>query len=207
MKPISNDAPSQLAAPNGGGRSGALSIVVLVVLFVGLARVAGMTSGGAAMAASPTAAHDSSAEIKRVKSSVPSAPILAGVVVPAGTLTYYLSGQVPAVADATKPADSVEAYGDTKTQATSVFNKLKGLLAAEGLGLGDVVKLTVFLVGDQKKGGKLDFKGFSEAYGQFFGTPAQPNIVARTTVQVAALANPAYLVEIEAVAARSQGKR
>ena len=140
-------------------------------------------------------------EIKRVKAATPS-PILAGVFVPAGTNLFYLSGQVPLVADKTKPSESIEAYGDTKTQATSVFNKIKGLLADQGLGLGDVVKLTVYLVGDPKNNGKLDFKGFSEAYGQFFGTTAQPNIVARTTVQVAALANPGFLVEIEATAAK-----
>ncbi|MEY4511945.1 MAG: hypothetical protein RLZZ450_4067 [Pseudomonadota bacterium] len=58
----------------------------------------------------------------------------------------------------------------------------------------------MYLVGDPKLGNKLDFKGFSEAYAQFFGTSEQPNLVARTTVQVAALANPAYLVEIEATA-------
>lgn len=65
-----------------------------------------------------------------------------------------------------------------------------------------MVKLTVFLVGDPKLGGKLDFKGFSEAYGQFFGTADQPNKVARSVVQVSALANPAFLVEIEATAVK-----
>jgi enamine deaminase RidA (YjgF/YER057c/UK114 family) len=141
-------------------------------------------------------------EIARIKGEAPS-PILAGVVVPGGTTLFYLSGQVPAVADATKPATSIEAYGDTKTQAISVFGKIQALLAAQGLGLGDVFKLTVYLVGDPQKGNKLDFKGFSEAYAQFFGTEAQPNLVARTTVQVAALANPGFLVEIEATAAKS----
>jgi len=140
-------------------------------------------------------------EIKRVKNATPS-PILTGVVVPAGTSLFYLSGQVPVAADKTKPAESIEAYGDTKTQTISVFTKIKGLLADQGLALGDVVKLTVYLVGDPKNGGKLDFKGFSEAYAQFFGTTAQPNIVARTTVQVAALANPGFLVEVEATAAK-----
>lgn len=139
-------------------------------------------------------------EIKRIKGA-PAAPILAGVAVPASANVLYLSGQVPLLADKTKPAESVEAYGDTKTQAISVFNKIKGLLADQGLTLGDVVKLTVYLVGDPKNGGKLDFKGFSEAYAQFFGTAQQPNIVARTTVQVAALANPGFLIEVEATAA------
>lgn len=140
-------------------------------------------------------------QIKRIKGAAQS-PILAGVVVPASAASFYLSGQVPQAIDASKPADSIAAYGDTKAQSISVFNKIEKLLAAQGLGLSDVVKLTVYLVGDPKLGNKLDFKGFSEAYSQFFGTPAQPNLVARTTVQVAALANPGFLVEIEAVAAR-----
>ncbi|HEX7819096.1 MAG TPA: RidA family protein [Sphingobium sp.] len=132
----------------------------------------------------------------------PEAPILAGVTVPAGSTYLYLSGQVPA-ADPAKPTGTPDAYGDTQTQATSVFRKIETLLKGQGYALGDVVKLTVFLVGDPKLGGKQDFKGFQTAYSQFFGTAAQPNIVARSTVQVAALANPAYLVEIEATAAKA----
>jgi enamine deaminase RidA (YjgF/YER057c/UK114 family) len=87
-------------------------------------------------------------------------------------------------------------------KATGVFRKIDVLLTQQGLGLKDVVKLTVFLVGDPKLDGKLDFKGFSEAYGQFFGTVDQPNKVARSVVQVSALANPGFLVEIEAIAAK-----
>jgi enamine deaminase RidA (YjgF/YER057c/UK114 family) len=151
----------------------------------------------------PLHAHaDPSAELKRIKGD-PASPILAAAVVPPGTTLYYLSGQVPAAADASKPTTSIEAYGDTKTQAISVFTKIHKLLADQGLGFGDVIKLTVYLVGDPKTGGKLDFKGFSEAYGQFFGTPTQPNLVTRTTLQVVALANPGFLVEIEATAAKS----
>jgi enamine deaminase RidA (YjgF/YER057c/UK114 family) len=142
------------------------------------------------------------AEIKRVKGDA-SSPILAAAVVPSGTTLFYLSGQVPAVTDPSKPAGSIEQYGDTKAQAISVFGKIEKLLTEQGLTLGDVVKLTVYLVGDPKNGGKMDFKGFSEAYAQFFGTPKQPNIVTRTTMQVVALANPVFLVEIEATAARS----
>jgi enamine deaminase RidA (YjgF/YER057c/UK114 family) len=139
--------------------------------------------------------------IKRIKGAAQS-PILAGVIVPADRTLHYLSGQVPSVTDSSKPADSIEAYGDTRAQAVTTFTKIKGLLADQGLGFGDVIKLSVYLVGDPKKGGKLDFKGFSEAYAQFFGTAEQPNLVARTTVQVAALANPGFLVEIEATAAK-----
>jgi 2-iminobutanoate/2-iminopropanoate deaminase len=153
-----------------------------------------------AAALSPLALHAANTpEVKRIKGDAKS-PILSGVIVPAQSSTLYLSGQVPLVADASKPATSIEAYGDTKTQSISVFKKIDGLLKAQGLGLGDVIKLTVFLVGDPKLENKLDFKGFGEAYAQFFGTAEQPNIVARSTVQVAALASPAFLVEIEATA-------
>ena len=60
----------------------------------------------------------------------------------------------------------------------------------------------MFLVGNPRLGGKLD-QGFNQAYSQFFGTAQQPNKVARSVVQVAALANPAFLVEIEATAAKA----
>lgn len=133
-------------------------------------------------------------------------PILAGVTVRAGTDMLYLSGQVPPVVDQAAPPNSRAAFGDTNTQATGVFRKIEILLRAQGYSLSDVVKLTVFLVGDPEKGGTQDFKGFSEAYAQFFGTTEQPNKVARSTVQVAALANPGFLVEIEATAARSSAK-
>jgi enamine deaminase RidA (YjgF/YER057c/UK114 family) len=141
-------------------------------------------------------------QLERIKGAAQS-PILAGVLVPANTTLLYLSGQVPQAIDTTKPTDSIEAYGDTKAQTISVFNKIKTLLAEQGLGLSDVIKLTVFLTGDPKKGNKLDFKGFSEGYAQFFGTATQPNLVARSTVQVAALVNPGFLVEIEATAAKT----
>jgi enamine deaminase RidA (YjgF/YER057c/UK114 family) len=157
------------------------------------------------LASAPLAlhAHDVPA-LKRIKSATPSAPILAGVLVPGGSTLFYLSGQVPAAVDASKPADSIDAYGDTRAQALSVFKKIGALLAEQGMTMADVIKLTVYLVGDPKLGNKLDFKGFSEAYASFFGTSEQPNLVARTTVQVAALANPGFLVEIEATAVHAQ---
>ena len=53
---------------------------------------------------------------------------------------------------------------------------------------------------DKEKGGQCDFKGWFEAYAQFFGTPENPTKPARSTVGVAALVSPAWLIEIEAVA-------
>ena len=43
----------------------------------------------------------------------------------------------------------------------------------------------------------MDFDGFMAAYTQFFGTKEQPNLPARSTVQVAGLAQPGVMVEIE----------
>jgi len=68
--------------------------------------------------------------------------------------------------------------------------------------MGDVVKMQVFLVGDPGKEGKMDFAGFMDGYTQFFGTKEQPNLPSRSVVQVAGLASPAFLVEIEVTAVR-----
>lgn len=161
------------------------------------------TAAAAATALAFASGSAHAADIVRHRGA-PTAPILAGVTVPAGATTLYLSGQVPAPIDPAQPQSTdPSAFGDTGTQSISVFRKIETLLKAQGYTLGDVVKLTVFLVGDAKLGGKQDFAGFQDAYRQFFGTAAQPNIVARSTVQVAALANPAFLVEIEATAARA----
>jgi enamine deaminase RidA (YjgF/YER057c/UK114 family) len=42
----------------------------------------------------------------------------------------------------------------------------------------------------------------NDGYKMFFGSADNPTTVARSTVQVAALVSPNYLVEIEAVAAK-----
>jgi enamine deaminase RidA (YjgF/YER057c/UK114 family) len=93
-------------------------------------------------------------------------------------------------------------WGDTKTQAASAFSKIEALLKEQGLGMGDVVMMHVYLVGDRSNGGKMDFAGLNAAYSQFFGAKDQPNKPARTTVQVAALAQQGPLVEIEVIAVR-----
>jgi enamine deaminase RidA (YjgF/YER057c/UK114 family) len=141
------------------------------------------------------------ADVMRHKGGADS-PILLGATVPAGAALTFLSGQVPPVIDKQAPPDSPRAYGDTKTQTVGVLTRIKTALETIGLGMGDVVKMTVFLVGDPAKDGKMDFKGFSEGYAEFFGIAAQPNIVARSTMQVAALVNPGWLVEIEVVAVK-----
>ncbi len=146
--------------------------------------------------------------IERYKAPGPGpALILQGVSVPAGTELLFLSGQVASPIDPAKPltpAATAADLGDTKTQTISVLTKIKAALVAHGYAMSDVIKLTVFVVGDPNLGGKMGFAGMNEGFKQFFGTPENPNTVARSAVQVAALAGPAFLVEIEATAAKAK---
>jgi enamine deaminase RidA (YjgF/YER057c/UK114 family) len=119
--------------------------------------------------------------------------------------TLYLAGQMASPVTPEDPARGKPAvYGDTKTQTLNVLTKIQALLKEQGLTMGDVVQMHVFMAGDLSKGGKLDFDGMNEAYDQFFGTPQQPNKPVRVTVQVAALVQPWGLVEIEVTAVRSR---
>jgi len=128
-------------------------------------------------------------------------PIAQAVTLPPNATIHFISGQVPPVVDKNAPGDSLAAFGNTKQQTVGVLNKIKEILAGMGLGMGDVVKMQVFLVGDPARANKADVAGFMEGYTQFFGG-AQPNLPARAVMQVAALSNPGWLVEIEVVAAK-----
>ena len=125
-------------------------------------------------------------------------PIAQSVEVSGNTTTYYISGQVPSLVN--KDADPATPYaygGTTKTQTIGVLNEIKGILEGLGLGMGDIVKMQVFLVNNAAL--PMDFKAFMEGYTQFFGGD-QPNLPARSVIGVAALANPGFLVEIEVIA-------
>ena len=118
--------------------------------------------------------------------------------------TFYLSGQL---ASPITPADDAKGtpadYGDTKAQAASVFAKIQKALQAQGLDMKDVVKMTVFL-GPDPVTGKLDFAGMQSEYVKYFGTRDQPNKPARSAVQVAALAAPWALLEVEVIAVKGK---
>ena len=94
-------------------------------------------------------------------------PIARAVEVPAGKTIYFHSGMTPAPLNPKATPGTPEYWGDTKTQTLSVFARIK------------------------------DFEGMMAAYSQFFGTKEQPNLPARSTVQVAGLVAPGMLVEIE----------
>jgi enamine deaminase RidA (YjgF/YER057c/UK114 family) len=129
-------------------------------------------------------------------------PIAQAVEIPAGKTTVYVSGAVPPITNQSAEKNTIAAYGDTKTQTETVLRSIEKTLSGIGLKMGDVVKMQVFLVGDPDKGGKMDFAGFMQGYTQFFGSKEQPNLPTRSVFQVAGLANPGFLVEIEVTAVR-----
>lgn len=132
-------------------------------------------------------------------------PISRAVEVSPDTTLIFHSGQVPGPANPDAERGSREYYGDTEAQAMSVFGRFEASFEELGVDFGDVIKMTVFLVGDPEMGGQMDFAGFMRAYTKYFGTEEQPNKPARSAIQIAGLAGgPNMLIEIEMVLARPE---
>jgi enamine deaminase RidA (YjgF/YER057c/UK114 family) len=112
----------------------------------------------------------------------------------------WTSGTGPTVDNPQAKPDDPARFGDTKTQSLGILKSIETQLKAQGLTMRDVVYMRCYLVADPAKGGKLDTEGWNDAYKQFFGTAENPTKVARSTVGVAALVVPTWLVEIEAFA-------
>lgn len=150
----------------------------------------------ASLAGFAVSAPVSAQEVERTYSS-PTATIASTASVPAGSRLVFVSGTVPAPLDPANPND----LGDTRQQTISVLERIKATLEAQGLGLGDLVKLTVFLVGVPELEGRMDSAAMNEVFRTYFGTPEQPNRPTRSTIQIAALGRPGMYVEIEGIAA------
>lgn len=159
----------------------------------------------ASLAATLLPAAAAQAQVTKIQTN-PQALILDAADVKAGTDMIFLSGQLASPVDTAKTfADvkSVEDLGDTRTQTISVLTKIKGILESRGYTMADLIKLTLFVAADPKLG-HMDFAGANEGFKQFFKTAENPTTVARSTFQVAALAGPYFLIEIEATAAKKK---
>jgi 2-iminobutanoate/2-iminopropanoate deaminase len=97
----------------------------------------------------------------------------------------HVSGQV-----AITPDREIIGIGDSEAQARQCFANLARVLTEAGSGLQDVVKLTVFLTGAEH------YSGYSAAKREAVGEA----LPAGTAVVVAALMDPRFLMEVEAVA-------
>ncbi len=96
----------------------------------------------------------------------------------------FLSGQIPI-----DPKTGEMKAGDIRQQTRQVLENIKGLLRSQGLGMEDVVKVTIFL----KDMGS--FNQVNEVYATYFSSSPP----ARSTVEVARLPRDVG-IEIEAIA-------
>ena len=103
-----------------------------------------------------------------------------------GAGLVFVSGQLPI-----DPATGAFPEGGVQEQTRQSLTNAQAILAAAGLGLGNVVKTTVFLAD------MGDFAAMNEVYAQFFAAP----FPARSAVAVKTLPKGA-LVEIECIAAK-----
>lgn len=97
----------------------------------------------------------------------------------------FVSGQLPV------DFQGVPVVGGIREQATAVFEKLDAVLVAENSKLADVLKLTYFLVD------MADLPVLREVIGEFFADPKP----ASSVVQVSALVDSGFRLEVEAIAA------
>ena len=86
---------------------------------------------------------------------------------------------------------------DIRAQTRAVIENIRAILAEVGVGLGDLVQITTFLVSMN------DFGGYNEVYGEYFDETGP----ARTTVAVHQLPHPHLLIEVQAVAHLSRRDR
>jgi enamine deaminase RidA (YjgF/YER057c/UK114 family) len=156
---------------------------------------------GFALALCTFASPADAQSVSRLPLSAGTTPIAAAVTVPPGYTTYYISGTPAGPMNPNIPDGQPGRWGDTTQQTSDSLNKLEAVLKQLGLNFGDVVKATVFLVGDPANGGKINFPAMNAEWSKRFGTASQPNKPARSTVQVG-LATPGALVEIEMVAVK-----
>jgi len=99
----------------------------------------------------------------------------------------FVSGQV-----SQDLGGNVLAKGDIKAQAEQVFANLKAVLEAAGSGLDHIGKITVYTLKPEYRSAVAEVR--ERLFAGFGHYPAS------TFVVVTALANPGWLVEIEAIA-------
>jgi enamine deaminase RidA (YjgF/YER057c/UK114 family) len=109
------------------------------------------------------------------------------VVVEGAARTIYVGGQ-----NAVDAEGKIVGAGDLGAQTEQALRNLETVLSAAGAGRDDVVKWTILVVQGQ------DLNAGFSAFQRVWGLPPRPPII--TFAFVAGLANPDFLVEIEAMA-------
>jgi enamine deaminase RidA (YjgF/YER057c/UK114 family) len=101
--------------------------------------------------------------------------------------TIYIGGQ-----DAVDASGTIIGKGDIKAQVEQVFKNLQTALEASGAGLEHIVKWNIYIVEGQPL--RPAFEASQKIWG---GRPNPPSI---SVMFVAGLANPEFLVEVDAIA-------
>ena len=115
-------------------------------------------------------------------------PAFTNVVVVTGPVkTVYVGGQ-----DAVDASGALIGKGDLSAQTEQVLKNIQAALAAGGAELEHIIKWNIFIVE-----GQPIQTGFA-AFQRFWGNRPNPPLI--TGVFVAALANPDFLVEMDAIA-------
>lgn len=110
-----------------------------------------------------------------------------GIVLPAGARLLLVGGQNSVDADGT-----IIGKGDVAKQTEKALSNMQKILDAAGAGLEDLVKVTVIIHQDADL--HAAFGSWMAVWGQ------RPNPPTVTGFRVAGLANPDFLIEIEAQA-------
>ena len=108
------------------------------------------------------------------------------IAITGGDTVVYISGQT-----ARDEKSNIVAIGDVKKQAEKVFENLRVAVEAAGGTMGDIAKITTYVVGLKPD----DRVWIGEMVKKHFPKPP-----AHTLVGISALAAPELLIEIEAVA-------
>src|SRR5437773_7046688 len=109
-----------------------------------------------------------------------------GIEVPPGARWLWVAGQIGVRPDGSVPATMEE-------QTETVWQTILAVLADAGMGIGDVVKISSFLTRHE------NFQRFAQVRAKFLGSHRP----ASTLLVISSLARPAFLVEVEAIAAKS----
>ncbi len=109
------------------------------------------------------------------------------IVVTGRVKTIYIGGQ-----DALDASGAIVGKGDIKLQVEQVLKNLQAALKAGGAQLEDVIKWNLYIVQGQPL--QPGFEVFQRIWGR------RPNPPAITSMFVSALANPDFLVEMDAIA-------
>jgi enamine deaminase RidA (YjgF/YER057c/UK114 family) len=100
--------------------------------------------------------------------------------------TIYFSGQVP-----TDGEGKTVGAGDLGVQADVCFAKIKGMLELAGGTMGDIVKVNMFVTDIGRMGEVMAVRE------RYFTAEPYP---AMTGVEIVALNNPDWMIEVEAIA-------